>query len=848
MTYSSVYCVKFLNLYITLISLIFAFSAKAIIVEGSVRDTDGNPIPFARIHIQESKKNMLCDGEGFFSVSLPLGNFTLEITALGFNPKKEQIEVKNNQKNQFSFILEENPSELGTVEIHADTRDIARRVMREAAKKSSSYKSNYDKMSLESYVKISLHSFGPDTVSFEEKVDRDTIPYISIQRNLLESYSEIKKDKTLYREEVIATKDYSKHPPSDDLSISISMELGEHNIVPQQFMYSNTYLLNSTSGYFEFDFNQSLLDLPVLSEKPYLSPLASTAPLNYQFDLLGTYYFEGKKYYKIKVTPVWKSEALFEGEVVIESETWALVNVDLSATPRSLKMYSMVNVKQEMKSFGSNIYFPERTTIAYEIKEGKTKYFGNVLVSRNDISFPESFEERTFSNETKSYTSEAFDKSEDFWNSIRKDSISVLQQSFITECDSLQAYYSSEEYYHEQDSTFNDVRFMDFILYGVGFKNRARREMYYFYPLAMQVNPVGIGGYRHKLGAAFAKEFPNNYLLETNGEVDYGFRNRDIRGKIGVGLTYVPRKFVRTFIRVGDYYDMINSYASIGSIFSRSNFVRTQSFSVAQRMELVNGLFAELSLEYSDQKPINNLQQDLWSQRVFGDVNTPLSFDRYIKSEIRLDLVYRIKQKYVMKKGKKIILGSQYPEFRMVYRKGIPGLFNSEVNFDFIELGVSHDAELGRWGTAQWSAIAGSFLNKRNLRLLEYRYFRGSDVFFFSDPLRSFQLLGPTLSTPNAYLRGNYFHHLDGLFLNKIPLINRLKLTEAFGAAFLSIPDQNFYHAEMYVGLERVVRIRRELFRFGIYGASSATSLNRARFEFKFGINFYNTYTKKWSY
>ncbi|MEZ4798265.1 MAG: DUF5686 family protein [Flavobacteriales bacterium] len=839
---------KFLNLYITIFLLLATTIAHAIMVEGNVQDKDGNPVPFARISTQESKKNALCDADGNFSISLAVGTHFIEISALGFYTKSIQIDVKANQKNHFAFILDENPSELGEIEIHANTRDIARHVMHEASKKSDLYKSNYENISLESYQKISLHTLGPDTTHFEEKIDRDTLPYISIQRNLLESYSEIKKQKNKYREQIIAAKDYSRNPPSDDLSISISMEFGEHNIAPQQWMYANTYLLNSNTGYFEFDFNQNLLDLPGLAEKPYLSPLAATASINYQFDLIGTYYVDSKKYYRIKVTPIWKSEALFEGEVVIENETWALIKVDLNATPRSLKMYAALNVKQEMKQFGNDIYFPERTAISYQIKEGKTTYFGSVLVARTEISFPAEFEENTFSNETQYYTPEAFNRDSAYWNVLRTDSVNTLQQSYISECDSLQAYYTSDEYYHEQDSTFNDVRFMDFILYGVGFKNRARREMYYFYPLAMQVNPVGIGGYRHKFGAAFSKEFQNNYLLETNGEVDYGFRNRDIRGKVGVGLTYVPRKFVRTFIRVGDFYDMINTYASLGSIFSRSNYVRTQSFSVAQRMELVNGLFAELSLEFSDQKPINNLQQDLWSQQLFGDVNTPLTFERYIKSEIRLDLLYRIKQKYIIKKGKKIIQGTQYPEFHLTYRKGVPGLFNSEVNFDFVEVGVEHDAELGRWGTAQWSMIAGSFLNKKNLRLLEYRYFRGSDVLFFSDPLRSFQLLGPTLSTPNAYLRGNYFHHLDGLFLNKIPLINRLKLTEAFGAAFLSIPDQQFYHAEMYVGLERVVRIRRELFRFGIYGASSATSLNRARFEFKFGINFYNTYSKKWSY
>jgi hypothetical protein len=104
------------------------------------------------------------------------------------------------------------------------------------------------------------------------------------------------------------------------------------------------------------------------------------------------------------------------------------------------------------------------------------------------------------------------------------------------------------------------------------------------------------------------------------------------------------------------------------------------------------------------------------------------------------------------------------------------------------------------------------------------------------------------LSTPNAFFRTNYFHHFNGILLNKIPLLHRLKITEAAGAAMLSIPDENFHHVELYAGLERVVRIRKELFRFGIYAATADSNWEKAKFDFKIGVNFYNSFTKKWQY
>jgi hypothetical protein len=108
--------------------------------------------------------------------------------------------------------------------------------------------------------------------------------------------------------------------------------------------------------------------------------------------------------------------------------------------------------------------------------------------------------------------------------------------------------------------------------------------------------------------------------------------------------------------------------------------------------------------------------------------------------------------------------------------------------------------------------------------------------------------LDTALNTSNSYFQFNYIHHFNGFFLNKVWLINRLKLQETVGGNFLFIPDANFAQVEFYAGLERRIRIRRSIFKVGVYAVTQDNSLSKASINFKVGVNFYNAFTDKWDY
>ena len=205
-------------------------------------------------------------------------------------------------------------------------------------------------------------------------------------------------------------------------------------------------------------------------------------------------------------------------------------------------------------------------------------------------------------------------------------------------------------------------------------------------------------------------------------------------------------------------------------------------------------------------------------------------------------------KKYYYKKNKKIVVGTKYPTVNFIYKKGIPNLFKSEVNFDYLELGINDEFTIPHLGKSKWNIQTGAFVNKKNLRIVEWKYFRGSDRGFFSNPLSSSQLLGNTLFTKNSFLRGNYVHSFDGNVFNKLPLISKLGLQLSTGLSTLIITDQDFTHLETFIGISRPFRIFGGLVKFGIFLSTSINSKNGIQSEIKLGANAYNSFNNQWDY
>ena len=822
-------------------------SGLATSIKGVVKDEQGLPLFHVAVFVPGTNLGTHTNEKGEYQINLKPGNYNLNYNFIGYETVIKPIQIGQEKIQVFDIILKMNNNEMPMLVVNADRRDFVKRLVRGASDQREFYAKQMENYSVGFYGRTSM-----------EKIDfkRDTSDKI-IQPPVIQNaiYNVNENAGTLYSSgnqiklKVDAFRDFKPKSNDNFSSISVSFEYGEETIVNDRDRWQDPYELSSASCYSEFSLKENALTLPQLTDKKIISPIASTALLSYTFDLVGIDTLNGEKFYKLSVMPIFKQEALFNGYIWIQDTTFVVGKLELNLADEVMPFFSDFSWKEEFVELESNRWVSKGKSIYGKVKEGKTQRLCHVEYKFKEYEFSITAPLNMQNSEVLKYDDYAFDRDSIYWESRQLIPLSSLELKYKHECDSLQKRFDDPKIQAEKDSAFNKITFWDVTLSGVAWRNRAKGTSYYINPLIAQANVFGIGGYRHKFGGSFSQYFKSNdFVLETDGYVDYGFANKDVRGKGGIGLTYYPKKFVRTFIRFGDYYDMINTFSSFSSVFSRSNYVRAKMFSIEQRMELINGLYASLTYEFCDQMPINNLVQDAWSSQLFGDVNKPIEFQRYTKSEFNLNLQWRPGQTYYYKRNRKVVTGFKNPEFKFNYRKGVPGMFGSEVNFDYIELKIHDDYQLPRFGTGEWTVQGGSFVIKSNLRLLEYKYFRGSDLIFFSDPNASFQLLDQVFLTPNAYYRGNYVHSFNGMFFNKIPLLNRLKLNELAGSAFIAIPSENFIHQEIFVGIQKQIRIKEQLFRLGAFLVTSDSNLDKANYTFKFGISYWNTYTKKWSY
>jgi len=807
--------------YLSLFLLLAGFANGQLYkVSGVIMDDRKDPLPLASVEIKELKKGSVSKDDGSYAFFLERGKYDVVVSMVGFKTKVVTVYINDADIIENITLESAASSDLSEVIIKVKARDRAEEIIRNVVKNKESILDAIGSYSYKAYIK----AFQLDSGFTRKKKDDETIGK--------ENYDGMSLTEVSLR-----------------LDKNSNGQIKEERLgVIKRGSTENLFYLSVTEG--DFYIYNNLINTPPVSKIPFVSPLSYSGLVAYRFKTLKIDRTVRPRVYTIAIRPRQLSNATIEGEITIQDSTWAVLGAEFRLPAAHMPEYDFMEVKQEYGKIGDSARMITRQQFNYYIKTKKGRIYGETTVAYTNYELKKNFRKGYFGNEVSSTSAEAYEKDSTFWRSVRTEPLSRQQELYVRYQDSIYRYMRSEAYLDSVDRALNKITWKKALIFGQIFNDHRKERTWILPPLTSLIQPIAFGGARLKVGGAYRKTFASRRNLSVEADLSYGFRNHDVNGTVSLQRMYNPFNRGKYKISAGRNFEFIYPGDAWVNVLKRSNIYLNNSLQVEHEIELFNGIQLITNFEVAFRRSVSNYKVGNNADSIFGIPNDPpVAFEPYNASYSEIKLYYTPKLKYIREPKEKIFLGSKWPTFYTIWKKGIPGLFRSKIDFNYLEFGLIHKIHLSVAGNTSYILKTGDFVTQKDLRIIDYKFMKQGDPLFFQNPEKSFQALDSTFPVFQRYYQGNLVHEFNGALLSKIPFLNKLKLQEVAGAGFLFAPEKDLKYVEVFTGIERVFKwpfnpLAR--IKLGIYVVGSAANKFNNPVQFKIGLTTWDRFRNNW--
>ncbi|MGB3076739.1 MAG: DUF5686 family protein, partial [Chitinophagales bacterium] len=579
---------------------------------------------------------------------------------------------------------------------------------------------------------------------------------------------------------------------------------------------------------FDFNFYKNLVDAGMMSNRPFISPIAETALLYYKYKLIGTFYEDGELVNKIEMIPRRKGDPVFSGYIYIVEDSWRIHSTDLWLNKdANLDFIDSLKLSQTYAKVNDSLWMPYNQTM---------QVFINALGFRMKAKFAGVFTEymidpvlvnKFFSGEVWKINEDANEKDSLYWKAKRLIPLTDEEANDYQEKDSLFIVQNSKSFLDSADRANNKFAFFD-LIYGYHYYRRYNQTSYGTSGLLNFINYNTVEGFAPSISLHLTKRWDDHREYRISSTLRYGFSNHEPSAKISMRYLFDPVKAASWSLDGGRFVTQFNDENPISplintiyTLFVGENYMKLYMNAYARASvtkEVVNGIQLTAGTSFNHRTVLENTSFNSFadeSNRNFTTNDPQIAvydsavyFIGYNAWLINLKATIHFGQKYFSRPNEKINIGSKYPVLTVSYTQGLPWI-GSDVNYNQLDLSVDDHFKLGTIGEGDYNLSGGAFLIRKNLGAAELKHFNGNQTIFAqADRMNAFQLLPYyTYSTDQWYLQGHIEHHFHGLLLNHIPLIRKLKLQEVIGAHYLQTKDLQY--AELSFGLEHILKLFR---------------------------------------
>lgn len=759
-----------MNKFAQIFLLLFFFTSGILAqtkVKGVVLDLSNSPVPFANVIFKDTKIGSTTGMDGKFYLEAPEHHSSLIISYIGF--KSQTVHLKNHSSLNLKIILEEKASALNTVMLFQGKTskknnpaiDILRKIWKN--KRSNGVKT-FSQYEFREYEKL----------EFEMNNANNSLQNLPVFKGMefMFSYADTNRSKDKTYLPVFINESVSKVYGDNTLDKENKVLLGNKN---SGFSENQKIIAFANDVYDKYNIYDNYLKI---YKKSFVSPLSTTGIHNYNYVLTDSAYVDNKWCYNIFFYPRRKNELTFKGDFWVNDTTWAIKKINLEAAQSAdINWVRDIYMEQEFEVLNDSVFVMTKdffkADFSWNKKEGALGVFAKRTTLYDDYLFNQKKEESFYSKERYRFSKQVYNRGEGFWSENRLEALNKKELGIYTMLDSLTQVRSFNIMFGLAEIAESDfVKFKGWeygpVSHSMGYNEveglriRVGGRTYF-----NQNDPWKIGGYI----AYGLQDEKFKYGILANLLLDYRYqmilymgKSRDVK-QLGASLTNLSP------------FDVFGGNLASASLFSvgkNNSLSAVDITSVTFGVEPVKNLTVQVGTSLQNIKPVSQgFSLDYYKDAEHSDIASEI--DQF---EISAAFTFIPGKKNVgFGVERKIQNPNKIPTFFLKYSKGVPNFFESDFNYDKIQMYYHQPILIGGFGLAKTSIEAGKIFGEVPLGLLSVIPGNQSYVTAFN----TFSLLNYYEFVSDTYLSAHFEHNFNGRIMGRIPWIRQLDFREIIG-------------------------------------------------------------------
>ena len=745
-------------------------------------------LPYTSVRIRNTTLGCSSDNNGNFSFHAPL-NDTLIITNIGY--KEKRVALSKKSRMPLHILMEPTDYTLSEVTIKPRREKYKRKdnpavalvknITEHRNDNSTKNKPFYSRkrheilnIALNNFVVPEKRKFGKKIKFLEEYIDTSLIsgkPILNVSVR-----------------ELIGTDYYRKDPERSR----------KHIVARNRNGIDDVFTSEEIDGIFEEVFKDIDIyqDNISIFKSKFVSPLSKLGPSFYRYYIMDTVEIDGEKYTDLSFAPFNAESFGFTGHIYVATDSsYFIKSIDMNV-PSDINMnfVEYMNIKQSFNRLKDGTRMLENEKLICELKvvNGDNGFYAHRNVAYADYCFESDEQAENILKSPAEVVEEenSLKRSKDFWSENRISSVSEKEQSVGSMMERLRAtpwYYWTE-------------KCVSFLF--TGWVPLRKYDPPVFYgPVNTTLSYNGLEGLRIRTGA-MTSAYLNPYLFgrfyvaygindkkwKYMGELEYSFKKKKEHAN-EFPIHSLRLRYEHDIFQYGQEYLYTNKDNFVLSL-KRGNDNKIgyrRNAELTYTHEFYNHFSYKIAVRHRTDIESRFIKFER-TQTIDG--TTISTFEPDLKqSEIELTLRYAPGEKFMQSKWNRRSLLPEKPVFTLSHKIGFKGILGSEFYYHHTEARFQKRFWFSAFGYTDCILKTGKVWNKVPFPLLTIPNTNLS----YTIQKEAYWLMNPMEFFTDQYASWDLSYHMNGLLLNRIPLVKKLGWREVvtFRGMFGYLSEKN---------------------------------------------------------